>query len=394
MLRAPISRAVQFLFLCLASACAPRPVALPPSGPARLLVIGDAVLPRASNDDERRADVGGISGAFYDARGRVLVAVSDDRDRPRLLLFNLQVAPSVQMTPAAVVEMQPPHLGRRSFDLEGVAPGPRDHLFVSSEGDPRDPEEPAPGIYEYRRDGRFVRSLPLPRAYLGSDSESGMRANGALEGLSLSPGGRRLFAATESSLRQDGPEANFDHGATTRLLVYELGGAIGIPREYAYRTEPLQRPADYVAPTGDTGVSEILALSDTELLFLERGFVRESATTSAARTANTIRIYRATLDPAAEVTGRESLAADPPAAVLTKELMLDAANIAPELSQPLRGLDNFEAMTFGPRLPDGRSTLVLISDDNFHANQVTAVVVLAWGPASAGPRAGTMVTRR
>jgi len=361
---------------------------LPSPDAGRLFVIGDAVLPPRPTRDSGRAHVGGISGAFYDARHRVLVTVSDDRERPRLLLFNLQVAPSVQMTPTTVVEMQPPHPGRRTFDLEGVAPGPGNHVFVSSEGDPRDPAEPAPGIYEYRRDGRFVRSLPLPRAYLGSDADSGMRANGGLEALSLSPDGELLFAATESSLRQDGPEANFDHGATTRLLVYELGRAIGAPREYAYRTEPLERPADYVAATGDTGVSEILAVSDTEFLVLERGFVRES-TGGSARTANTIRIFRTTLDPSAEVTGRASLDANPPAAVLKKTLILDAATIAPELSPPLRALENFEAMAFGPRLPDGRATLVLISDDNFHTNQVTAAVVLAFGPQTASAQSPT-----
>jgi hypothetical protein len=36
-------------------------------------------------------------------------------------------------------------------------------------------------------------------------------------------------------------------------------------------------------------------------------------------------------------------------------------------------------MTFGPRLPDGSMSLMLISDDNFSDRQVTAVVVLAFG---------------
>jgi len=339
-------------------------------------VVGDAIVPRDGGRDGR-ADIGGISGAFYDAGRQQLVAVSDDRTRPRLLRFNLRVAPVVEVAPAGVVQLQPPHQGRRTFDLEGIAPGRADHVYVSSEGDPRDAAEPAPGIYEYRRDGAFVRSMPLPRVYLGSGGDTGMRANGALEGLSASPDGRRLFAAIESSLRQDGPEADFDRGATTRILVYDLRGSPGRPREYAYRTEPLQRPV-FNEPTGDTGVSEILALSGAELLVLERGFVRETAAVGNARTANTIRIFRVRLDDAAEVTGRESLVESPPTAVLRKELVLDAANIAAELSAPLRALENFEAMALGPRLPDGRATLLVLSDDNFNAHQVSAVVVLAF----------------
>ena len=42
----------------------------------------------------------------------------------------------------------------------------------------------------------------------------------------------------------------------------------------------------------------------------------------------------------------------------------------------LRALENFEAMTFGPRLSDGRTSLLLLSDDNFSARQVTAMLVL------------------
>jgi 3-phytase len=41
-------------------------------------------------------------------------------------------------------------------------------------------------------------------------------------------------------------------------------------------------------------------------------------------------------------------------------------------------LDNVEGMTFGPELPDGRRTLVLVSDDNFsetHATQFLAFAV-------------------
>ena len=34
-------------------------------------------------------------------------------------------------------------------------------------------------------------------------------------------------------------------------------------------------------------------------------------------------------------------------------------------------------MTFGPDLPDGRKSLVLVSDNNFAASQFTQFVVLA-----------------
>jgi 3-phytase len=343
---------------------------------APFLVIGDAVL-RTPGNGATRPDVGGLSGAYYDARSRRLLAVSDDRDRPRLVTMDVSLNPGVHVTLRGAVPLQLPHQGRRTLDAEGLAPAANGHLYVSSEGNAADPREPVPGIYEYTRDGRFVRSLPLPRRYLGSGDGSGMRDNGAFEGLTVSPDGRRLFAATESSLRQDGDAPGFEQGALSRILVYDLP-VVGPPREYAYRIDSLDRPEGFGEANGEIGVAEILALNGRELLVLERGYVREAALLGA-RSANSIRLYRVTLTPDADVTGRTSLVEQPPAAVLAKTLVLDASTIASELSPALRALENFEAMTFGPRLPDGSMSLMLISDDNFSDRQVTAVVVLAFG---------------
>ena len=40
-------------------------------------------------------------------------------------------------------------------------------------------------------------------------------------------------------------------------------------------------------------------------------------------------------------------------------------------------IDNIEGMTFGPPLPDGRQTLVIVSDNNFNLGQFTQFIVLA-----------------
>jgi len=42
-------------------------------------------------------------------------------------------------------------------------------------------------------------------------------------------------------------------------------------------------------------------------------------------------------------------------------------------------LDNIEGMTFGPDLPDGRRSLVLVSDNNFSAAGFTQFLVFAVG---------------
>lgn len=40
-------------------------------------------------------------------------------------------------------------------------------------------------------------------------------------------------------------------------------------------------------------------------------------------------------------------------------------------------IDNIEGMTFGPSLPDGRQTLVIVSDNNLSSGQFTQFIVLA-----------------
>jgi 3-phytase len=63
---------------------------------------------------------------------------------------------------------------------------------------------------------------------------------------------------------------------------------------------------------------------------------------------------------------------------VTKTLLLDLGQL-PGLPKELvaTALDNFEGMTFGPRLPDGRATLLLVSDDNFRNIQRTWFLALA-----------------
>ena len=362
-----------------ALSCATPRSALPVAGPARLVVMGDVVLPALNASGKPRVDVGGLSGAFYDAQQNRLYAVADDRQRPRVLGFDVVLEPAISLVQRELVALQPPPGNGRTLDAEGLAPAPSGRWFVASEGDPVQGTQPVAGIHEYTRGGAFVRSLPLPAAYVASvgESPSGMRLNLSLEALSGSPDGRWLFAGMESSLLQDGPAANFELGATVRLLAYDLRNLSAPPREYAYLTDAMPRPATWTPTDGDAGVVDVLALSATDLLVLERGYIVEDPTPTARR-ESTIRIYRVRLNRAAEITGRESLMKAPPDAVLKKQLMLDLASVATQFSERLRSLENFEAITFGPRLPDGSATVLLLSDDNFSPTQVTAMVVLRW----------------
>ena len=82
------------------------------------------------------------------------------------------------------------------------------------------------------------------------------------------------------------------------------------------------------------------------------------------------RIYAVSLEGATDVSTLESLQGASFVPV-KKALLLDLADAGIPL-------EHFEGMSFGPSLPDGRSTLVLVSDDNFNpAQNPTTFLVFA-----------------
>jgi len=365
--------AVLFIALLGGASCAWRGGVrvAPAQVPGSFEVVGAAILPEMRLG-ELSTVIAEISGAWYDPEQRQLLAVIDRRDQSAIITMDLRVEPEVTLTPVRASRVERA-LAQRTMDLEGIAPSADGRVFISSEGEAGNPDAPSPGVFEYTRSGAFVRTLPVPAAYLG------LRSNQGFEGLTVGPDGRRVFAAAEGSLRQDGPAATTGHGALTRILSLDPTGK-SRAREYAYRTEPVPMLADDVDVDGDNGVPEVLALGPADLLVLERAYVEEKAT--GGRAANAVRIYHVHLDAAAEVSGRWSLDDGAPVEPLTKTLVLDLATLTPHLPARLANLENFEAMTFGPSLADGRRTLLLLSDNNCNDRQVTALVVLAFGKLS------------
>ena len=89
-------------------------------------------------------------------------------------------------------------------------------------------------------------------------------------------------------------------------------------------------------------------------------------------TGNEIKLYSVALPGATNVLGVPSLAGLDVQPV-QKTLLLDLGS----LGIPL---DNVEGMTLGPKLPDGRQSLVMVSDNNFAASQFTQFLLFALSP--------------
>jgi hypothetical protein len=366
------SRLAAALLLALAAACvagapAPRTAAKKtPSAPGlSLLGSGPLIIPRGARVDGLR--VGGLSGIARAADGTYLAVVDNEGDTPARV-FRLAFAVSergvaplpgktVGEVPVAAIRLEGldgrPFDGK-NFDGEGIAIEPSGRMLLSSETEP--------SIRELSLDGKVTGNLPVPALFLGREKERmGIRGNLGFESLALSAQGDILWTANERALKQDAPD-DATQPSPVRLLRYGRRGDGFTPgAQLVYQVEPIDpKPGRGFAIRG---LSELLVLPDGDLLALEREYVEGRGFK--------IQLYRVSTAGATDVSGFDSLAS-PAGRTWTpvrKTLVFDfaGAGFSP---------DNLEGMTFGPSLPDGSRTLVLVSDNNFELFQRTQIVAL------------------
>ena len=210
-------------------------------------------------------------------------------------------------------------------DLEGCAYDPLTHnVWVSDEADTSvrafDPST-----------GRQVAVLDIPEIY-----RKNVRRHRSLESLAISPDGLRLYTANEENLKCDATNV-------VRIQEFARNGADDAfrpSRQFFYRVDPAEGRA--FGKSTFSGVSSLIAMEDGSLLVLEREFSVKLLPSFR------IRIYRM-------VPGETG-----------KSLVWEEPST----------FSNYEGMCQGPRLPDGRSSIVLVSDGGYGAME--NVLVLAF----------------
>ena len=118
------------------------------------------------------------------------------------------------------------------------------------------------------------------------------------------------------------------------------------------------------------GVSEILPLSKNRILVMERAFDSSTRITS-------VRIYEVNLFGAKDIKHHQSVFTLNKLVPLKKTLLVNLNDLEHEFSAGFRLVDNFEAMTLGPKLPNGSASLILATDNNFRERQLTKILILA-----------------
>jgi hypothetical protein len=339
--------------------------ACPPA--ARALGYSDALDKLQVGDNE----VGGLSGMVYDVRRHAYAAIEDHSGDQvsRMWFFTDPADPRITGTLTLSAADGTPY-SAANFDAEGLTILPNGDYVVSSEVEP--------SIHVFGRDGVELYQLPVPARFDVAPAGEATD-NATLEGLSLSPDGRYLYAAMEGTLSGDISTAGTD--TYRRILVYQHGRhGYHLIKQVGYQVDPGMR------------ISEAQAYGHRGLLVMEAAWDEVNG--------NTIRLYAVPDVTRARDVSDVSDLGDSPDRVVRKVLVADVTN-CPTLgatakeaqTNPL--MDNFEAMTVvtghrgvrphgahGPghgrwNPPGHVSEVLLLSDDNFGATQTTRLLRLA-----------------
>jgi hypothetical protein len=317
-----------------------------------------------------------------------------------------------------------PHVLGMSLDPEGLAVGPNGHFYIA--------DEYGPSLYEFApvdvggtTEARFVKSFTIPDRLLPRDAQgnidydavrapaalpdgmpdlastlvSGRQDNRGFEGVTWTPNGK-LWTTLQDPLAEEGSGNQGRRSKNMRII--EFDPATGLSgRQFIYQLTELSvvngvidqtnpDPAADIAATGqgrNVLVSDILAISDTQFLMLERdgrgiGAENPAGADPIASAPGIKYVHRIDITGATDVSGislknTNSLTTpvlpgnpDPPITIVPvfKEGYIDMLSEIRRLG--LTVPEKIESLTWGPVLADGRRTLIMASDNDVSVSQV------------------------
>ena len=342
-----------------------------------LRLIGQQILLRRSVFNN--TVVGGLSGIDYDAANNRYVLISDDRttgdsaSAPHMFTANLVFdansfsavnflstfamrLPDGSVYPKLVVGSNP---GANVPDPESVRVDPvsGNYLWTSEGARVLSPAPAAlinPFVREIKPDGTHVREYSLPAMFQMSAAtpDVGPRNNLVFEGITVTPDRLKTVVIMEGALFQDAAAPTTTAGSVSRITVFDRASGVA-QAQYAYPVEKIQAEPSPASSFSVNGATEILAITNTKFLVLERSF-------SVGVNGNQVRLYEIDTAPASNVLNMPVLAGASFTPV-SKRLVLDFETLKTRLGN---NIANLEGITFGPRLANGNDTLVVVADDN------------------------------
>jgi len=323
--------------------------------------------------------VGGLSGIDYDAKNNLYYMICDDRsDKSPARFYTAKIFLTQSGIDSVVFTgvknlLQPngtvyPNSRQDRYhvpDPEAMRYNPLTKTLTwSSEGERIVNEKEKiledPAVIVISREGNYIDSFAMPDNLRMQAAEKGPRKNGVLEGMTFADNYKTLFVSAEEPLYEDGPRADvMENKPMIRFYQFDMATKKNVA-QFAYKLEPVAYPAVPESEFKINGIPDILSIGGNKFLVIERSF-------STGRLACTIKLFIANLSGARDIIGI-SLKDRWDYWAIQKKLLLNLDDLDIYT-------DNIEGMTFGPVLPNGHKTLLLIADNNFNALQKSQVLL-------------------
>lgn len=325
--------------------------------------------------------VGGLSSIDYDEKNNQYYMVCDDRSSfnparfyKAKIAINQNKIDTVIFTKRSYLKDEMgktyPSSKENPFktpDPESMRYNPTNNLLVwSSEGERtirgKDSILINPSVFYVNRNGSWKDSLQMPANLYMSLQEKGPRQNGVLEGMSYINNYQQLMVNVEEPLQEDGPRADLKpNGAMIRFYTFDSKSKQCI-KQYAYELAPVAHIPNPVNEFKINSVPEFLWIGNNQLFVLERSY-------STGRIPCSIKIFLADYSKATDVSDFASLKAPAQYQPMKKTLLVNFDQLGIYT-------DNIEGISFGPILPNGNRSILLVSDNNFSPIQKSQITLL------------------
>ena len=321
--------------------------------------------------------LGGISGIIFNSKNNLLYAVSDNYgkhgpSRFYKFFYSLSRGKIIINPLETIITLteQNDSFPKHKVDFEGVAFFDN-NLLISSEGRLSTSKENIPEFLLFSKDGKIKKRIQLPPKFSHSPT-SGVRVNLAFESLTQVPNKSNLyFTANEDSLIQDDSMVSPTKGSKLRIIKFSiLKNRFDTISEFVYNLSKVPNPTNVSNFKGDNGLVDILALSEDQIITIERSW--SPTTKKNAILLFLTKISKLTTDVKDIFSLQDNSDKYVPA---QKTLLLNLDKISSQLHDG-KGLDNIEAISFGPKLKNGNQTILLASDNNFNKHQRTLFIAL------------------
>jgi len=306
--------------------------------------------------------VGGLSG--IDFHNEQYYIVCDDSEKPRFYKANIPISnykfDTIQVKTVITLPKSDAFLDLESIVVDSVS----NEIFLVSEG--KINKEKDPSFFSVNELGEFKNEFKIPQ-YFEATGKQRPRHNGVFEGLSKDFNNDGYWIATELPLKADGPKPKFKETTSpVRFTYFNKEGET--TKQFAYLLDRVGK-----RPLGDfavNGVTDVLAYALNKLLIIERSY-----SSGYENQGNVIKLYSVDHSNAVNTINYKRLTKVNYYPV-KKELIFDFATVQDQLTN--KSIDNIEGLCFGPILPNGNKSIILISDNNFNKgnNQINQFILM------------------